>query len=168
MPKIDTKSSGSVAPKERINISYKPATGGAKEGVELPLKLMVLSDFYGRDDDRIMEDRKPISINDQNFDEVLASQNLKLNFSVPNHLVDEEDSDLEVNFKIEKLNNFSPDSLMQSVPELREIFELRECLKSLKGPLGNVPQMRRTIQRMIKDEETREQLIKELGLQESS
>jgi type VI secretion system protein ImpB len=164
VPKIDSKSGGSVAPKERINISYKPATGGAKEGVELPLKLMVLGDFLGREDDRIMEDRKPVSVHDQNFDEVMASQNLTLNFAVPNHLVDEEDADLEINLSIDKLASFNPDNLMQSVPELREIFELRECLKSLKGPLGNVPQMRRTIQRMIKDEDTRNQLMKELGL----
>ena len=28
---------GSVAPKERVNIVYKPATGGAQAEVELPL-----------------------------------------------------------------------------------------------------------------------------------
>ena len=33
---------GSVAPKERINITFKPATGGAQEEVELPLKVLVL------------------------------------------------------------------------------------------------------------------------------
>lgn len=164
MPKNDVKSGGSVAPKERINISYKPATGGAKEGVELPLKLMVLGDFQGEEDTRIMEDRKPISINDQNFDEVMASQSLRLDFSVPNHLTDDKDAELPVSINVHKLASFTPDSLMQEVPELREVFELRECLKSLKGPLGNVPQMRRTIQRMIKDEDTRSKLMKELGL----
>ncbi len=35
---------GSVAPKERINITFKPAVGGAQEEVELPLKLLVLGD----------------------------------------------------------------------------------------------------------------------------
>jgi type VI secretion system protein ImpB len=164
VPKNDVKSGGSVAPKERINISYKPATGGAKEGVELPLKLMVLGDFQGEEDTRIMEDRKPISINDQNFDEVMASQSLRLDFSVPNHLTDDKDAELPVSINVHKLASFTPDSLMQEVPELREVFELRECLKSLKGPLGNVPQMRRTIQRMIKDEDTRSKLMKELGL----
>ena len=164
MPKNDVKSGGSVAPKERINISYKPATGGATEGVELPLKLMVLGDFQGEEDTRIMEDRKPISINDQNFDEVMASQSLRLDFSVPNHLTDDKDAELPVSINVHKLASFTPDSLMQEVPELREVFELRECLKSLKGPLGNVPQMRRTIQRMIKDEDTRSKLMKELGL----
>ncbi|HKT99965.1 MAG TPA: type VI secretion system contractile sheath small subunit, partial [Paraburkholderia sp.] len=38
-------SDGSVAPKERVNIVYRPATGDAKAEVELPLKLLVLGDF---------------------------------------------------------------------------------------------------------------------------
>lgn len=38
---------GSVAPKERINIRYVPATGGEQEEVELPLKLLVTGDFQG-------------------------------------------------------------------------------------------------------------------------
>ena len=53
---------GSVAPKERINITFKPALGGAQEEVELPLKLLVLGDFTGREDLRKLEDRKPIGI----------------------------------------------------------------------------------------------------------
>ena len=32
---------GSVAPKERVNIVYRPATGDAQAEVELPLKLLV-------------------------------------------------------------------------------------------------------------------------------
>lgn len=164
MPKTDVKSGGSVAPKERINISYKPATGDAKEGVELPLKILVLGDFRGEEDERILEERTPVNVNDQNFDQVMADQNLRLNFTVTNHLVDEKDAELEVDLKVDKLDSFSPDNLMQAIPELQEVFNLRECLKSLKGPLGNVPQMRRTIQRMIKDEGTRTKLMKELGL----
>ena len=36
---------GTVAPKERVNIVYRPATGDAKEEIELPLKLLVVGDF---------------------------------------------------------------------------------------------------------------------------
>lgn len=53
---------GSVAPKERINVTFKPALGDAQEEIELPLKLMVLGDFTQRADDRKIEDRKPVSI----------------------------------------------------------------------------------------------------------
>ena len=33
----------SVAPKERVNIVYRPATGDASSEIELPLKVLVLS-----------------------------------------------------------------------------------------------------------------------------
>ena len=46
-----------VAPKERINIVYQPATGGRKEQIELPLKVMVLGDFHGRKDSRLSDNR---------------------------------------------------------------------------------------------------------------
>ena len=63
---------GSVAPKERVNITYKPATDGAQEDVELPLKILMHGDFTGRQDDRPLEDRKPINIDKDNFDKVMA------------------------------------------------------------------------------------------------
>ena len=68
---------GSVAPKERVNIVYKPATGGAQEEVELPLKMVVMGDFTGRSEDTPIEDREVIDINErflvllQTDDEVL-------------------------------------------------------------------------------------------------
>ena len=34
---------GSVAPKERVNIVYKPDTGGMQEEIELPLRILDLS-----------------------------------------------------------------------------------------------------------------------------
>ena len=46
---------GTVAPKERINIVYKPATGDAQEDVELPLKMLFIGDYTGRPDPRSVE-----------------------------------------------------------------------------------------------------------------
>ena len=65
---------GSVAPKERINVTFSPDTSGAQEELELPLKLMVLGDFTQREDERQIEDRKPISIDMNYFYVVLAKQ----------------------------------------------------------------------------------------------
>ena len=73
---------GSVAPKERVNITYKPAIGNAKEEVELPLKMLMLGDYTQRSDPRPLEDRKPINIDKDNFQEVLAEQKLTLDLSV--------------------------------------------------------------------------------------
>lgn len=120
---------GSVAPKERINVTFKPATGGAQEEIELPLKLMVLGDFTQRADDRKIEDRKPISIDKNSFDEVLAKQELNLTFGVPNRLQDDaEGDDLAVQLRINSMKDFNPANLVDQVPELKKLMELRDAL----------------------------------------
>lgn len=156
---------GSVAPKERINVTFKPATGNAQEEIELPLKLMVLGDFTQRADDRKIEERKPISIDKNSFDEVLAKQELSLTLGVPNRLNDEAvDEDLAVQLKINSMKDFNPASLVEQVPELKKLMELRDALVALKGPLGNAPAFRKAIESVLSDGDSRERVLGELGL----
>ena len=68
---------GSVAPQERVNITYKPATGNAQEEVELPLKMLFLGDYTGRHDPRPLEERKPINVDKDNFQQVLADRSVR-------------------------------------------------------------------------------------------
>jgi len=157
---------GSVAPKERVNIVYRPATGDAKEEVELPLKLLVLGDFTLSQDDRMVEEREPISIDKDNFNEVLKAQNLSLNLTIPNKLSEDPDEELNVSVKFESIKDFEPESIVKNTPELNKLLELREALNSLKGPMSNRPEFRKKIQELIKDEAAREQILKELKLEE--
>ena len=145
---------GSVAPKERINITFKPATGGAQEEIELPLKLLVLGDYVQRFDERKLEDRKPIAIDKMTFDEVLAKQGLTLNLSVPNRLQDEGGPDeLGIALRVNAMKDFNPASLVEQVPELKKLMELREALVALKGPLGNAPSFRKAIEGVLADDQ---------------
>lgn len=158
-------SAGSVAPKERINITYKPATGDAQAEVELPLKLLVVGDYIQRADDRPVEERAPINVDKDNFQEVLKAQKLTLDLSVPNRLQKEDSDDsLAVSLNFQSLADFEPDAIVEKVPELKSILELREALKSLKGPLGNVPDFRKKLQALVADEGSRAKLLAELGL----
>jgi len=159
---MSRKKGGSVAPKERVNISYKPAVGDASAQIELPMKVLVLSDFINKADDRIMEEREIVNVSKNNFEEVMSSMELEAQFSVPNRLTKDEGEELNITLNPKSLKDFTPDSLVESVPELKKIIELRAALKALKGPLGNVPKMRRTIQAMITDESSRKQLFKEI------
>jgi type VI secretion system protein ImpB len=159
---------GSVAPRERINIVYKPATGGAQEEIELPFKQLVMADFTQRKDDRPLEDRKPINVDKDNFNEVMRQQNLTLNFTVPNRLSGKEGDELPVNLRVETLKDFGPESVAEQVPELKTLTELRNALTALKGPLGNVPGFRKRIQDLLKDDAARERLVKELGIKEEN
>jgi type VI secretion system protein ImpB len=156
----------SIAPKERVNITYKPATGDAQEQVELPLKLLVMGDFTMQPDDRMVEDRDPINVDKDNFNDVLKGQGLSLEFSVGNKLSGEEDAEMPVNLKFENLKDFEPDAIVQKVPELQKLMELREALKALKGPLSNVPEFRKKVQELVGDKDTRDKILKELGIEE--
>lgn len=156
----------SVAPKERVNIVYRPATGEAKEEVELPLKLLVLGDFTGQPEDQPLEKREPVEIDKDNFNSVLKAHGIGLNLIVPNKLSGKPDEDLKVKLNIESMKDLEPEAIANQVPELKRLLELREALKSLKGPMSNIPEFRKKIQELIKDENTRNQLLKEIGVGE--
>jgi type VI secretion system protein ImpB len=153
---------GSVAPKERVNIVYRPATGDAKEEVELPLKLLVVGDFTLQADDRPVEERKPINIDKDNFNEVLKAHNLKLDLNVPNKISGDPEEEVSVSLKIDSLKDFDPEAIVKKTPELNKLLQLRDALNSLKGPMSNIPEFRKQIQELITDEEKREQLLNEL------
>lgn len=157
---------GSVAPKERVNVTFTPTTGNVQEEMELPLKLMVLGDFTQREDERTIEQRKPIAIDKGNFDEVLAKQELSLDFVVPNRLHNDDNGDdsLNVHLKIDSMKDFNPASLVSQIPELQKLMELRDALVALKGPLGNAPAFRKAIESVLSDDDSRERVLAELGL----
>jgi type VI secretion system protein ImpB len=152
---------GSVAPKERVNIVYKPATGMDEEK-ELPLKVVMLGDYTQRSDDTPLEDRKAINIDKDNFNDVMKGMNLETSMGVDNVLAAEEGAQLAVNLKFQGMKDFEPESVVSQVPELKKLLDLRTALTALKGPLGNVPAFRKKLADVLKDDDAREKLIKEL------
>jgi type VI secretion system protein ImpB len=155
---------GSVAPKERVNITYKPAAGEVQQQVELPFKVLMLGEFTGRPDERPVEERTPISVDKDNFNQVMAEQKLAVEATVPNRLSSEPNAELHVSLNVRSLSDFTPDGIAAQVPELQKLLELRQALIALKGPLGNVPAFRKKIQTLLEDPSARERIMKELGL----
>ena len=158
-----TLKSLSVAPKERINVKFVPATGDQKAEVELPLKMMVVGDFSGQSDETPLEERKPVSIDKNTFASVLKDMGLERDLEVKNVLVDDDpEATLRLSLKFEKLSDFAPDAIVEQVPELKKLAELREALTALKGPLGNMPAFRKALGELIEDDVKREALMSEI------
>ncbi len=156
---------GSVAPKERINIKYIPATGDSQAEVELPLKTLVIGDFKGHAEDSSLEDRNTVLVDKSNFESVMRESDLTLTTLVKNQLIEEdEEAELPVELTFKSLADFSPDAVVTQVPELNKLIELREALVALKGPLGNIPAFRERLQELINSEQSRDQLLSELNL----
>ena len=156
----------SVAPKERVNIVYKPATGDAQEEKELPMKLLMLGDYTLREEDTPFEERKPISLDKDNFDDVMQHQGLSMNLNVPNRLAEMEEGgeeqQLTAKLEFKTMKDFSPAAIVQQIPELNQLLQLRTALAALKGPLGNLPAFRKKIESIISDADAREKLLREI------
>ena len=153
---------GSVAPKERVNIVYKSSTGDQSEDVELPLKLLMIGDYKGKEGEDVLEDRVPVNINKDNFNDVMKSMSLSVDLNVNDTL--SEDGEMSVNIDVKSMKDFSPESVAQQVPELNSMLQMRNALLALKGPLGNVPAFRKTIQTILDSDESRSKIMAELGL----
>ncbi len=155
----------SRAPKERINIVYRPAAR-PNEAVELPLKMLVLADLLGKPEDVDLDDRKTISIDKDNFQDVVKELDLGVDLAVPNKLTNEPGDEMSVSLKFDHMRDFRPHGIAVQVPELKKLLELREALSALKSPLGNKKEFRQRIKAMISEPGQRAQLLKELGLEE--
>lgn len=159
-----TNKEQSVAPKERINIVYKSLIEGVMEEIELPLRQLVLGEFYDNPKDIPLEQRQTVNVTKDNFDHVLKEHNIKLAIRVKNRMgKNKDDKDtVSLNLKFESLRDFDPDGILKQVPQLQKLIEVRDALKALKGPLGNVPDFRRKLDTIVKDSASREQLLKEI------
>ena len=154
---------GSVAPKERINIVYRPATS-AHEVIELPLKMLVLADLTGKPDERPIEERKPVEVDKDNFKDVMKGFALGVDVSVKDRLSEDPAQEIAASLKFQGLKDFTPEGIVKQVPELNRLLELRKALSALKSPLGNRKDFRERIRELLDDENSRKKLLEELGL----
>jgi type VI secretion system protein ImpB len=149
-------------PPSRVNIRYVKYTGGAQEKVELPLKLLLLGDYTLRDDDTPLDERKKINVNKDNFAAVMREQKLQLSMVVPNRLSGKEGDEMRVDLDIESLGDFNPDSIVQNVPELKKMIEIRELLSDLKARVITNRKFRLALENIVKDKSQVEAIMSEL------
>ena len=73
---------------------------------------------------------------------------------------------MAVDLKFKSLNDFTPEGVVNQVPELKKLLELREALNALKSPIGNNTVFRKKLQALLGDDAQRAALLKELGMGE--
>jgi type VI secretion system protein ImpB len=149
-------------PKSRIQIKYKKATGDATETTELPLRMMVVGDFTGRDDDTPVEERKKLNVNKDNFEAVLKDQKIAVDLNVPNKLTGVEGDEMSIKLKIEGMKDFSPENIAKQIPDLEKLLKLRELLTDLKARVVTNKQFRKSLETILKDPGKLDQLLAEL------
>nr|WP_242514515.1 type VI secretion system contractile sheath small subunit [Enterobacter cloacae] len=114
----------------RVQITYDVETGGASESKELPLVVGAIGEFSLTSTD--LRERGFININKDNFDEVMGSLLPQADVLVDSVLPGKEGA-LAVTL------TFSPDNVVQNVPELKALLQIRNELGELRNrPASNI------------------------------
>lgn len=124
----------------RVQLTYDVEVGDATEQKEIPFVVGVLGDFTGQRDASQppvrLKDRKFVSVDLDNFDDVMAGMAPKASFRVPNRL-SLEGGEFAVNLNFTKADDFRPESIVQQIEPLRKLLEARTKLSDLRNKLAS-------------------------------
>ncbi|WP_345830738.1 type VI secretion system contractile sheath small subunit [Erwinia sp. HDF1-3R] len=140
----------SEIPKARVNIQLSLHTGGAQKKVELPLKLMVVGDYSNGAEQRPVSERETVSINKNNFDNVLSEYSPSVNLSVKNTLAGD-GSEENVSLSFSEMKDFEPEQIARQIPQLKAMLAMRNLLRDLKANLLDNATFRKELEKILLD-----------------
>jgi type VI secretion system protein ImpB len=151
--------------KPRVHITYDVETEGATEVKELPFVVGVMGDFSGDPTEPLksLKDRKFISIDRENFDEVMKRMTPGLNMKVENTLAGD-GSSMAVGLKFKSLDDFDPAAVVDQVPALKKLMDTRNQLRDLMAKADSSDKLESLLESILQDENQLAGLKKELGV----
>jgi len=155
----------------RVQITYDVEVGDAIEIKELPFVMGVMGDFSGQptEPQARLKDRKFVEVNPDNFDSVLANMKPHLAYSVENKLSEDPNAgNLKVNLDFKSMDDFSPENVARQVGPLRELLELRDRLRDLRGNMQGNDKLEELLREAVTDKDKLAKLRTEMGAKEGS
>ncbi|MCF7918867.1 MAG: type VI secretion system contractile sheath small subunit [Candidatus Cloacimonetes bacterium] len=129
--------SETIAPRTKVNIKYGQDSKG-KGGTELPENILVLGNFSGRESDEELSEMEAFEINKkEDLNKVLGKLQVEIKTTVKDRLRNDGESEIPISIKVSKMSDFEPDHIVEEVPELKKLMELRQALKDFKSNLNS-------------------------------
>ncbi|MDR0208703.1 MAG: type VI secretion system contractile sheath small subunit [Pseudomonas putida] len=114
----------------RVQITYDVETGGAEQSKELPLVIGAVGEFAEEDND--LRERSFINIDKDNFNEVMGSLRPCADVIVDSVLPGKEGA-MALALTFSSMEDFTPDQVVQNVPELKALLRMRNELSELRN-----------------------------------
>ncbi len=152
--------------KPRVQITYDVEIGDAQEMKELPFVMGVLSDLSGASNSDLakFKDRKFVEVDRDNFNDYLKKQAPKVTFKVDNTLSDDPDAQLAIDMTFDKMSDFEPEQVVEKVPVLKELLDVRKRLQSLQARVTSSDEVTDFLKEILDDEGKRNAIAAELGV----
>jgi len=150
--------------KPRVHIKYEVETGGAQVERELPFVVGVMGDFSGNPEKPLapLSERKFVTIDRDNFNQVMARIAPALNLKVDNKLADD-GSQMGVQLKFNSMESFEPGAIVDQVPALKALLETRNKLRDLMAKVDRSEELEGLLERVLQNEAELGALSQQLG-----
>ena len=139
----------------RVQITYDVEVGGAIQKKEIPFVVGIMADLSGMPEAPLprLKDRKFVEIDRDNFSDVMASIAPHLAFRVDNKIANDGTA-MGAELRFENLDDFGPLSIIQQVPALKKLFEIRGRLSDLTAKLDGNDALDEKLQDLLKEPES--------------
>jgi type VI secretion system protein ImpB len=138
--------------KPRVHIEYEVETYGARQKVELPFVMGVMSDLSGKS----LKDRKPaesrefVDFDMDNFDQRMDAIAPRVAFAVDNTLGGD-GSKLAIDLTFRSMNDLSPGEIAKNVEPLAKLLEARTQLEDLLSYMDGKNGAQDLLDKVLKD-----------------
>lgn len=150
----------------RVQITYDVETNGAMQKVELPFVVGVLADLSGKPKEALkpLKDRKVVTIDRDNFNDVLAKATPRVALKVDNKLTGD-DSKLAVELNFKHIDDFEPTRVAEQVAPLKELLDMRQRLVQLMSKMEGNDKLEELLGQVINNTDQAAKLAKEMGIE---
>ena len=153
--------------KPRVHIKYDIETEGAMVDKELPFTVGVIGDYSGNNSkaqQKPISQRKFVNIDRDNFNQVMDNIQPGISARVDNALTDDE-SELSVDLSFSHIDDFEPDSIIDQVPALKELKQIRDKLRDLLTKADRSDDLERLLEQVLTDNDSLKQLAGEINVE---
>jgi len=135
----------------RVHIEYEVETFGARQKVEIPFVMGVMSDLSGKSevDKKALDKRDFVEFDMDNFEQKMEAIAPRAAFTVENTLTGEGQMAVDLTFK--SLEDFSPGAIAKNVPALAKLLEARQQLNDLLLYMDGKDGAQELLDKVLKD-----------------
>jgi type VI secretion system protein ImpB len=148
----------------RVHIEYEVETYGARQKIELPFVMGVMSDLSGKSEveKKTLDKRDFLEFDMDNFEQRMEAIAPRAVFQVDNTLAGD-GSKLGVDLNFRSMEDFSPGAVAKRVPALAKLLEARQELSDLMAYMDGKDGAQDLLDKVLKDPALMQTLVASKG-----
>ncbi|MEC9410059.1 MAG: type VI secretion system contractile sheath small subunit, partial [Pseudomonadota bacterium] len=128
----------------------------------------VMGDYSGdnAENRKALKERKFVQVDRDNFNEVMAKVNPKLNLQVENTLAGDGNT-MAVDLDFRKMDDFTPEAIVEQVEPLKQLLDARNKLRDLLSKADRSEELETVLEQILKNTDNITEISQQLGVGES-